>query len=98
MRKNSDNDHAHDTDGPEDEDAYRRGFQQGSEFAFRAIEGGASSMLLAKWRKAIYRWCFDVTHKKRHSPPVIYAGKIIEPGKLSRRSRKPTPTASSDAE
>jgi hypothetical protein len=36
----NENPHAHHTDGPIDEDAYRRGFQQGSEAALEAIKAG----------------------------------------------------------
>jgi hypothetical protein len=64
-----DNPHSHHTDGSVDEDAYRRGFQQGSEMALRAVEAGISARDLERWRSAVYRWRFKVSHKKRVQPP-----------------------------
>jgi hypothetical protein len=66
-----DNPHSHNTDGPIDEDAYRRGFQQGSEAALEAIKVGVSRRRIERWRMAIYRWRFERTHKKRIEPPQI---------------------------
>jgi hypothetical protein len=67
------NPHSHhvEADGLEDEDAYRRGFQQGSEATLRAVERGATGPRLKRWRAAIYRWRFQTTHKKRIEPPTI---------------------------
>jgi hypothetical protein len=70
----NENPHAHHTDGPIDEDAYRRGFQQGSEAALEAIKAGMPRRRLERWRMAIYRWRFMRSHKKRTPPPRINGG------------------------
>jgi hypothetical protein len=72
-----DNPHAHTSPilGPPDEDAYRRGFQQGVMAALDAVEQGCPPGRLAKWKDAIYRWRFDASHKKRVPHPTVTARK-----------------------
>ena len=66
------NPHSHDdADGPEDDDANRRGFQRGSEAALRAVEDGVSERSLIRWRAAIYRWRFAVSHRRQIAPPTV---------------------------
>jgi hypothetical protein len=67
----AENPHAHHTDGPVDEDAFRRGFQQGVEIALRGIASGVAAHRLERWRMAIFRWRFMRTHKQRIEPPCI---------------------------
>jgi phytoene dehydrogenase-like protein len=64
------NPHAHDdTDGPADEDAYRRGFQQGAEEALRALDRGTPRARLKRWQTQVYDWRFLKSHKRRTPPP-----------------------------
>lgn len=69
------NPHSHRSDGPIDEDAYRRGFQQGFETALQGIANGIAARRLERWRMAIYRWRFMRTHKQRIEPPQIKQAK-----------------------
>jgi hypothetical protein len=68
-----DNPHSHCTDGSIDEDAYRRGFQQGSVIALKAIKDGIHPKRLERWRMAVYRWRFMRSHKKRTPAPLPHA-------------------------
>jgi hypothetical protein len=67
----TDNPHAHHTNGPADEEAYRRGFQQGAHMVLQAIESGVPPHRLERWSMAVYRWRFMRSHKKRIPPPEI---------------------------
>jgi hypothetical protein len=76
----AENPHSHHTNGPIDEDAYRRGYQQGAYHALRAVDAAVSNHQLSRWEKAIVRWRFKVTHKSRIPAPEIncQAGRVVE--------------------
>ena len=78
--------HAHYTDGPADEDAYRRGFQQGAHAAVEALQRGLPPYLVERWMMEIYRWRFQKTHKKRFEAPR--APTVEECAALGRRAGK----------
>src|SRR5258708_2751824 len=61
--------HAHTTDGTPEEDAYRRGFQQGSEEAFKLLS--APDEVIESFRKAVRDWRFDASHKTEIRPPNV---------------------------
>jgi hypothetical protein len=74
----SHNPHAHHTDGPADEDAYRRGYQQGAWHALQAFKAKVPAWLLEEWAQAIYRWRFELTQSKRHPAPELnYAKQAV---------------------
>ena len=66
------NPHRHTTDGTPEEDAYRRGFQQGAQAAIDALEfhiGEDMTYLIRRWWDAVYDWRFNASHKTMLEPP-----------------------------
>ena len=63
------NPHSHHTDGTAEEDAYRRGFDQGSHAVIAAIIDGASLEEIKRWKTSVSKWRHDRTHHKMTEPP-----------------------------
>lgn len=61
------NPHAHHTDGPPDEDAYRRGYEHGAYHALLRCDNPDG--MRAEWLRAIRRWRYELTQSKRTAPP-----------------------------
>jgi hypothetical protein len=63
------NPHVYHTDGSADEDAYRRGFQQGASAVLEMLQNDVSPTRSDRWWAAVYDWRFNCSHKKRARPP-----------------------------
>jgi hypothetical protein len=55
--------------GPADEDAYRRGFQQGAFAVLEMLQEDVSPRRSDSWWAAVYDWRFNCSHKERTRPP-----------------------------